>query len=73
VYTFEHVSRSSLEQTFVMADEAKTVVVTEGVVETCTACQKRGTDLLTCSRCKIAKYCGKECQKAHWKHGHKTT
>ncbi|KAJ6552075.1 hypothetical protein DFH09DRAFT_601355 [Mycena vulgaris] len=26
---------------------------------------------LSCSKCKTARYCGKECQSWHWKHGHK--
>jgi hypothetical protein len=30
-----------------------------------------GTKLLRCTRCKIALYCNKECQKADWKRGHK--
>ena len=25
-----------------------------------------------CSGCHVAKYCGRECQVAHWKAGHKT-
>ena len=37
-------------------------------VSTCSFCQKQGDEgkLLTCGRCKIAKYCGKECQKQDW-------
>lgn len=32
-----------------------------------------GTDqpLMNCSRCKLVHYCGKECQRQHWKNGHK--
>jgi len=30
-----------------------------------------GKKLLRCTRCKIALYCNKECQKADWKRGHK--
>ncbi|KAJ7773650.1 hypothetical protein DFH07DRAFT_733332 [Mycena maculata] len=26
---------------------------------------------LSCSKCKTTRYCGKECQSWHWKHGHK--
>ena len=26
---------------------------------------------LTCAKCKSVRYCGKECQKWHWKNGHK--
>ena len=28
-------------------------------------------NLLSCGRCRVAKYCSAECQKAHWKAGHK--
>jgi hypothetical protein len=31
-----------------------------------------GLKLRPCSRCKLAVYCGEECQRAHWKAGHKT-
>ena len=27
--------------------------------------------LLKCSRCKRVRYCGRECQRAHWRAGHK--
>ena len=30
-----------------------------------------GTALKSCDRCKRVSYCGKECQRAHWKAGHK--
>jgi hypothetical protein len=40
---------------------------------TCFTCgKKRGEhELQTCARCKLAKYCGRECQTADWKAGHK--
>eukprot|EP00878_Enallax_costatus_P009346 GHUV01009768.1.p1 GENE.GHUV01009768.1~~GHUV01009768.1.p1 ORF type:complete len:387 (+),score=74.62 GHUV01009768.1:293-1453(+) len=40
----------------------------------CLECGKEETDdqkLLKCATCKTARYCSKECQKAHWRNGHK--
>ena len=31
----------------------------------------RGTTLSKCARCKVTSYCGKPCQLAHWRAGHK--
>ena len=44
----------------------------------CTQCGALAADLaredrklLKCSRCKRVRYCGRECQRAHWRAGHK--
>ena len=34
-------------------------------------CERGGLGLKKCSRCQKARYCGAECQKIHWKAGHK--
>ncbi len=39
---------------------------------TCWSCGQTFHSLKACARCKCAKYCGKECQTAHWKLVHKT-
>lgn len=31
----------------------------------------RGTTLSQCSQCRVAKYCGRDCQAEHWKKEHK--
>jgi hypothetical protein len=36
-------------------------------------CSKSGclkVGILQCSKCKVAKYCGKDCQKSHWNESH---
>ena len=33
----------------------------------CFHCQTEGTKMMCCSQCHIAWYCGKACQKKHWK------
>jgi hypothetical protein len=33
--------------------------------------KKKPPQLLSCGRCRVAKYCSVECQKEHWKAGHK--
>eukprot|EP00979_Chaetoceros_neogracilis_P001339 scaffold233_cov198-Chaetoceros_neogracile.AAC.3 len=38
---------------------------------TCDYCSKGLTKRLSCARCEKAKYCDRECQKKHWKNGHK--
>ncbi|KAH8833234.1 hypothetical protein DL96DRAFT_1457839, partial [Flagelloscypha sp. PMI_526] len=35
-------------------------------IDLCATCSK-GEKLLKCSKCKLVSYCGKECQKKHWK------
>ena len=37
----------------------------------CSNCGGHEFPLSNCSRCKISSYCGKACQKQHWKDGHK--
>ena len=40
--------------------------------EPCLNCGKSNPKMNVCSKCKVAKYCSKECQKSHWKQ-HKST
>ena len=42
-------------------------IIDDSIDESCLNCGKREVKLSTCMACKSAKYCGKECQKAHWK------
>ncbi len=45
------------------------------VVNLCTTChtpESASTKLLACARCKIVRYCSRECQAVDWKRGHKT-
>lgn len=37
----------------------------------CSHCGVTAADLKTCTRCRAVNYCGRECQAAHWKAGHK--
>lgn len=42
-------------------------------VDKCTNCgQKSSTKIMVCSLCKSTQYCSRECQKKHWKNGHKS-
>ncbi len=36
------------------------------VPESCANCGEQAEKLLRCTRCKGVRYCGRECQKAHW-------
>ena len=37
----------------------------------CDNCADTACPLKSCARCKLVKYCGKPCQRQHWKSGHK--
>jgi len=37
----------------------------------CAWCRATGVKLFGCARCCMVAYCGKDCQKIHWKRGHK--
>eukprot|EP01113_Clastostelium_recurvatum_P051378 TRINITY_DN9971_c0_g2_i1.p1 TRINITY_DN9971_c0_g2~~TRINITY_DN9971_c0_g2_i1.p1 ORF type:complete len:158 (+),score=25.00 TRINITY_DN9971_c0_g2_i1:381-854(+) len=38
----------------------------------CSSCGSHASDLLMCSRCKLASYCNATCQRAHWRTHKKT-
>jgi len=38
----------------------------------CANCADERTDLRLCARCNLVAYCGKACQKQHWKRAHKS-
>ena len=42
-----------------------------GLCAHCSAQASSGTSLKACSRCGVIFYCGRDCQLAHWKAGHK--
>ena len=37
----------------------------------CSGCSKMGSNYMKCGKCRIKRYCSKECQIADWKAGHK--
>eukprot|EP00899_Mesostigma_viride_P018036 jgi/Mesvir1/26233/Mv02409-RA.1 len=37
----------------------------------CWGCEQRVASLLRCGQCRLAGYCSRECQKKHWKEGHR--
>ena len=57
----------------------KAMVLTEAMPRTdktrvCCGCTRvfcRAKNMAKCGRCKISYYCSRECQKSHWKSGHK--
>nr|XP_034299505.1 uncharacterized protein LOC117680964 [Crassostrea gigas] len=42
-----------------------------GAALECSYCNQRSTDLLRCSRCKEVYYCSGDCQRGHWREGHR--
>ncbi|KAL3906706.1 MAG: hypothetical protein SGILL_009165 [Bacillariaceae sp.] len=43
------------------------------IIKTCSGCGREEDDLKECTGCRVVQYCGRSCQKAHWKGGHKST
>lgn len=41
------------------------------IADACAECGINGVALKACGSCRRAHYCNKECQRAHWKNGHK--
>ena len=54
----------------VLQPVAKEADVAPAAKDVCAKCGKAGEKLLNCSRCKVQKYCSKECQLAHWQTKH---
>eukprot|EP00899_Mesostigma_viride_P021175 jgi/Mesvir1/29059/Mv18367-RA.1 len=42
-----------------------------GPARTCWACGSKSESLHRCGGCRLAEYCSRECQKVHWKGGHR--
>ena len=40
-------------------------------LSTCSNCRRRLEQRLCCSKCRTVEYCSADCQRAHWKSGHK--
>ena len=53
-----------------MASKKKKGVAAGG--KACAACGARGSVLSKCMGCSSVWYCNKDCQRTHWKAGHKT-
>lgn len=49
----------------------KRITGTDLFEKNCWYCGKMGIKMSTCSKCKLASYCGKDCQTKHWKQNHK--
>lgn len=52
-------------------DSAALIVTIGPGWDRCFACNKEGTDLKRCGKCKLATYCSIACQKADWLPSHK--
>jgi hypothetical protein len=53
-----------------VSKEAESPIPTRQCASCGRGCEK-GLRLKPCSRCRNVVYCGNECQRAHWKGGHK--
>ena len=43
------------------------------MVRKCAWCEATHLPLSSCGKCRLVAYCGRDCQKMHWKHGHKAS
>jgi len=43
------------------------------LVRKCAWCEATHLPLSCCAKCHLVSYCGRDCQKAHWKHGHRAS
>ena len=68
VTTKDHSNDCELQRLYEQHEHATKLKATE----MCFNCGKAGRKLMQCTRCKVALYCGPECQKLHWKAEHKT-
>ena len=73
-YLFEAICRTKNALKIIKKSDEDFTKFTEFIERSkkvCGECGETGSNLLTCGRCKVIFYCNVNCQKKHWKGGHK--
>ena len=67
-------ARQGHNEAILALKRARSQAVPESLDRVCSHCSTQASEsnhLMTCARCKSAFYCSRNCQRAHWKAGHK--
>jgi hypothetical protein len=67
----ENCARKTIKTVKAVGKDLKEHNVIKEVQLRCSGCAKFGIKYMKCGQCKLYYYCSKDCQRTHWKAGHK--
>lgn len=69
--TLEHTPKAGMPAPMWLASQRELAEDAVRGLNDCTVCREEDEELSLCSKCKMVKYCSKECQLRAWREGHK--